>query len=59
MKGRSCLANLISYNKMTLLVDEVEAVVVVYLDFSKVLDVVCHTVLLEKLSAHGLDMSTF
>ena len=56
MKGRSCLTNLISfYDLMTHLVDEGKAVDVVYLDFSKDFDTVSHSILWEKLAAHGLD----
>ncbi|PKU44010.1 rna-directed dna polymerase from mobile element jockey-like [Limosa lapponica baueri] len=59
MCGRSCLTNLISfYDKVTHLVDEGKVVDVVYLDFSKVFDTVCHSTLLEKLAAHGLDEHT-
>ena len=56
MKGRSCLANLISfYDKVTCLVDERKAVDVVYLVFNKAFDTVSHSIPLEKLVAHGLD----
>ena len=59
MNGRSCLTNLISfYDKVTRLVDEGQAVNVVYLDFSKVFDTVLHNILVEKLAAHGLDGRT-
>ncbi|KAK4818853.1 hypothetical protein QYF61_020072 [Mycteria americana] len=58
-KGRSCLTNLISfYNKVTCLVDEGKAVDVVYLDIRKACDTVSHSILLEKLAAHGLDGCT-
>ncbi|GAB0184704.1 mitochondrial enolase superfamily member 1 [Grus japonensis] len=60
MKGRSCLTNLISfYDLVTHLLDEGKAVDVIYLDFSKVFDTVSHSILPEKLVAHGLDGALF
>ncbi|GAB0184593.1 hypothetical protein GRJ2_000924600 [Grus japonensis] len=59
MKGRSYLTNLISfYDQVTRLVDEGKAVDVIYLDFNKAFDIVSHSILLEKLVAHGLDRCT-
>ncbi|KAK4830364.1 hypothetical protein QYF61_010141 [Mycteria americana] len=45
--------------ELSLGVDEGKTVDVVYLDFSKAFDTVSHSILLEKLAAHGLDEHTF
>jgi len=58
MKGRSCLPNVISYDKVTCLADEGKAVCVVYVVFTKAFDTVSYSILLEKLTTHGLDGST-
>ncbi|RMC21707.1 hypothetical protein DUI87_02575 [Hirundo rustica rustica] len=52
----SFFPNLLSFDvKETCLVDEVKAVDVVYLGFSKAFETVPHRILLEKLASHGLD----
>ncbi|KAJ7417662.1 RNA-directed DNA polymerase from mobile element jockey-like protein [Willisornis vidua] len=59
-KGKSCLTNLVNfYDQVTCLVDEGKAVDVAYLDFSKAFDTVSPGILLENLSAHGLDSVLF
>ncbi|GAB0186048.1 mitochondrial enolase superfamily member 1 [Grus japonensis] len=45
--------------RVTYLVDEGKAVDIVYQDFSKAFDIFCHSILLEKLAAHGLEGHTF
>ena len=47
------------YNMMTCLADEGKAVDVVYLDLSKTFHTISHSILLEKLAAHGLHSFTF
>ena len=50
------MVDLISlFNKVTHFVDEGKAVDVVYLDFSKAVDTVPHSIIEKKLAAHNLD----
>ena len=58
-KGGTCLTDLISFDdKATRLGDEGKAGDVAYLDFRKALDTVSHSVLPEKVAAHGLEGRT-
>jgi len=53
---KSCLINLIGfYNEVTSLVGKGRAVDVVYLDFSNVLDIVSHNILVDMLTKYGLN----
>ena len=54
-KGKSCLTNLIAfYEDVTRWTDDVKAVDVAYLDFSKASDTVSHSILAAKLRKCGL-----
>ena len=55
-KGQSCLTNPIAfYDGMNDWVDEGRAVAVLYLDFSKAFDTICHNILTGQLRKCGLD----
>ena len=55
MKGRSCLTNLLEYlNYVTEQVDCGNAIDVIYLDFAKAFDKVCHVKLVAKLEKLGI-----
>lgn len=49
MKGMFCLINLISYYKVSGLVDEEKTANVIFLNFNKTFDTFSHSILLEKL----------
>lgn len=54
MKGKSCLANLISFYKRIIhLEGEGQAAVVLYPNLSKAFDTVSYSIYLEKLAAYG------
>jgi len=56
MKDRSCLTNLISfYDQVIHLMNEGKAVDVAHLDFSKAINTVSHSTLLEKLAVCGME----
>lgn len=60
MKGRFCLANLISfYDEVTSLVDKGQTVNVAYLDFRESFNSISYRIILEKLAGYGLVRSTF
>lgn len=55
-KRKFCLINLITlYDEVSGLVDERQAVHVIYLEFRKAFDTVCHKILKDKLLMYGLD----
>jgi len=51
MKGKSSFNKLISFSKVTHIMDEGEAVEVIFPDFSKALSTTPHSTLLENLSS--------
>lgn len=58
MRGRSCLNNLISYDKMTYQTKKKNVVIIVYLDINEAFGAVSHILLLEKMAAHSLNWYT-
>lgn len=58
LKARCLLTTLISYDKVTHLVEEGEALVIVCLAFYKAFDTAAHSILPERLAAQGLGRHT-
>ena len=55
MSDRSCQTNLLEFlDKITKMLDEGKAADVIYLDYSKAFDKICHSKLITKLEAHGI-----
>ena len=57
-KYNGCSLNIHTFDFLFKLVDEGKAVDIVYLVFSKAFDTISHSILPEKLAAHGLDRCT-
>ncbi len=57
MLRRSCLTNLVVDEEViTGMTDQGKPVDVIYLDFSKVFDSVCHRLLVKKMAAMGINL---